>query len=383
MPRRSGFLEIGYQWPDRVRAWNQCNEAKGGREVKVLVTGASGRVGANLTKKLIEEGHTVRAFVFPGDESRMHKLDGYDVETQYGDVRNYDDVVKAVLGMDAVYHIAAAMIGPFQNVDYFDINAKGTFHVVEAVRQNCPNLHRLIYAGTDATYPTFPDTGPEQAATEDVHVEPTGLYALSKWMGERLVLNHYRQYGTPSVIFRFAWVMGAGEILDPNYARMYWLSKVRDQANAQRGKSAEADAIADQLDALWPGEERMLVTYSSSGKSNSMYFVDVRDLLQGLLLGLNRPEAVGEVFNLPGQRRWLHSEVVPYISERIGVPYVERHLSTPAKYRGLSREKAGRVLGYEPEHDLASMVDLGLAMQRGEEIDLIATGVPYGSAKEA
>ena len=67
-------------------------------------------------------------------------------------------------------------------------------------------------------------------------------------------------------------------------------------------------------------------------------------------------------------------------SERIGVPYVERHLKTPGKYRGLSREKAGRILGYDPQHDLASMVDLGLAMQRGDEIDLIATGVPYGKA---
>ncbi|MFH1084340.1 MAG: NAD(P)-dependent oxidoreductase, partial [Chloroflexota bacterium] len=304
--------------------------------MKILVTGASGRVGANLTKALLDRGHTVRAFIFPQDASRMHKLDAYNVDIQQGDLRDYDAVAKAVTGMDAVYHIGAAMIGPFQNADYFDINAKGTFNVVEAVRQNCPNLHRLIYAGTDATYPTFPDTGPEQSATEDMHVEPTGLYALSKWMGERLVLNHYRQYGTPSVIFRFAWVIGAGEILDPNYTRMYWLSKVRDQYAAQRGKSAEADQIADQLDALWPGEERMLVTYSSSGKSHSMYFVDVRDLLQGLLLGLDKPEAVGEVFNLPGQRRWLHSEVAPYISQRIGVPDVELTMPRPASYRGLS-----------------------------------------------
>ncbi len=348
--------------------------------MKILVTGASGRVGANLTKALLDRGHAVRAFIFPQDVSRMHKLDAYDVEIQQGDLRNYDDVVRAVKGMDAVYHIGAAMIGPFQNADYFDINAKGTFNVAEAVRQNCPNLHRLIYAGTDATYPTFPDTGPEEAATEDMNVEPTGLYALSKWVGEKMVMNHYRQYGTPTAIFRFAWVIGAGEILDPNYTRMYWLSKVRAQYAAGRGKSAEGDQVADQLDALWPGEERLLVTYSSSGKSHSMYFVDVRDLLQGLLLGLEKPEAVGQVFNLPGPRRFLTSEVVPYMSERIGMPYVEIHLPWPASYRGLSWEKAHRVLGYTPQHDMDSMVELGLKMRRGEPIDLIPTGVPYGSA---
>ena len=49
------------------------------------------------------------------------------------------------------------------------------------------------------------------------------------------------------------------------------------------------------------------------------------------------------------------------------------------RYRVLSWEKAHRVLGYTPEHDYRSMVELGLAMQRGEPIDLIPTGVPYGA----
>jgi len=348
--------------------------------VRILVTGASGRVGANLCKVLLESGHDVRAFIYPGDASRMHKLDAYDLDIYQGDLRNYENVVAAVSGMDAVYHVGAAMIGPFENADYFEINARGTFNVIEAVRQTNPGLKRLIYASTDACYPRFLDTEPGQEGVEDMAVNPVGMYAITKWMGERLVLAYHRQYGLPVVAFRFAWVIGAGEILDPNYTRMYWLSKVREQYSGRRGQSDQVDQTADMLDALWPGEERLLISYSSAGIAHSMYYVDVRDLLQGLLLGLTRPEAVGELFNLPGIRPLPCDEVVPHISERIGVPFVEAHFPEPGGYRGLSWEKAHRMLGYTPVHGVESMVDLALAMRQGESIDVIPTGVPYGSA---
>ena len=51
--------------------------------MKILVTGATGRVGANLVKALLEKGHQVRAFIYPGDASRMDKLDTYDVDGSY------------------------------------------------------------------------------------------------------------------------------------------------------------------------------------------------------------------------------------------------------------------------------------------------------------
>ncbi|MBC7078725.1 MAG: NAD(P)-dependent oxidoreductase, partial [Synergistales bacterium] len=279
--------------------------------MRVLVTGASGRVGANLTKRLIEEGHTVRAFVYPGDESRMHKLDSYDVEIQYGDLLKYDDVAKAVRGMEVVFHIAAAMIGPFDNAAYFDTNAKGTFNVVEAVRQEAPKLHRLIYASTDAIYPRFPDDELGKVVTEDMPVEPTGMYAFSKWVGERLVFMYHRQYGTPSVTFRFAWVMGAGEIADPNYARFYWLSKTIESYRNMTKRSAKDEQALAILESVWPGEERLLISRSKAGVSMLMHFVDVRDLVQGLILGMEKDTAVGELFNLPGPRLLAADELVP------------------------------------------------------------------------
>ncbi len=65
--------------------------------MKILVTGSHGRIGANLVKRLLGKGHEIRGFVYPGDASRAHKLDGFDrVELVEGDLRDDDAVAQAV-----------------------------------------------------------------------------------------------------------------------------------------------------------------------------------------------------------------------------------------------------------------------------------------------
>ena len=69
--------------------------------MKVLVTGGTGRIGANLSVSLLAKGHDVRCFVYPGDASRAGKLAAYDrVEVVEGDLRSLDDVRRAVQGVD-------------------------------------------------------------------------------------------------------------------------------------------------------------------------------------------------------------------------------------------------------------------------------------------
>jgi UDP-glucose 4-epimerase len=160
---------------------------------------------------------------------------------------------------------------------------------------------------------------------------------------------------------------------------MFWLSKVMTQYEAQKGRSAEAQQAFSILENLWPGEERLVTTRSEAGVPFMMHFVDVRDLLQGLLLGMEKDEAIGGLFTLPGPKMFSSDEVVPYLSQRLGIPYVEANLPISRTYRELSWAKTHRVLGYTPEHGLESMVEMGLAMRRGERVGLIATGVPYGS----
>ncbi len=90
--------------------------------MKIMVTGATGRIGANLVMRLLEQGHAIRSFVYPGDASRAGKLDASaGVETVWGDLRNLQDVRNAVAGVDVVYHLAAAFQGPFDNRQFLAI----------------------------------------------------------------------------------------------------------------------------------------------------------------------------------------------------------------------------------------------------------------------
>ena len=78
--------------------------------MKILVTGISGRIGANLAKALVEAGHEVRGLVWANDR-RLDKLTALNVELIEGTIENPADVDKAVAGVDAICHLAAAFQG--------------------------------------------------------------------------------------------------------------------------------------------------------------------------------------------------------------------------------------------------------------------------------
>ncbi len=353
--------------------------------MKVLVTGATGRVGANLVKALLEKGHQVRAFIYPGDASRMAKLDEYDVEKIEGDLRNEDHISKAVEGMEVIYHIGAAMGGPFDSLQYFDINARGTLNILEAARRQ-KNLSRVIYASTDALYPSDHKTSryPE-ILTEESEIRPTMPYAMTKWFGEQLCVTYHQQYGLPTVSLRFALVVGPGELLDmPLPGDRMWLSKMIESLKGARDRGpAFAEAFA-RLEAAWPGEERLLISRDGNDIPAKLAVVDIRDLVQWLLAAMDREEAVGQVINVPGPEPVKWDVAVPLISERLGIPYVDvaLPLETPFVYHcEISYEKAHRLLGYQPIHGTESMLDLAIAMREGRDMGLIPTGVRYGQAE--
>ena len=185
--------------------------------MKILVTGSHGRVGGNLVRRLLDKGHDIRGFVYPGDASRADKWEGIDeVEVIEGDLRDYEAVSRAVEGVDAVYHLAAAFASPHSHIEYLQINGLGTLHLLEAVREKVPNLQRFVYACTEAIYWKVEESGRlfEKPISEDMvsatHAMP---YFLTKWIGEELVMNYHVQYGVPSVVCRFATIFEPSEFL--------------------------------------------------------------------------------------------------------------------------------------------------------------------------
>jgi len=114
----------------------------------VLVTGATGHLGANVVRRLLDDGKAVRVLLQPGlDQSAV---DGLEVERVFGDIRSLDDMRKATKGCERIFHTAAKI--STLNSDQkemrllYDINVLGTRNVLEAAKEN--DCGRVVVTGS-------------------------------------------------------------------------------------------------------------------------------------------------------------------------------------------------------------------------------------------
>jgi len=326
-----------------------------GQPMHVLVTGITGRIGANLAAQLIYRGHTVRGLVWARDR-RTEKLKGLGVELVEGTLTQRRDVDAVVSGVDVVYHLGAAFQGggPFSEDDYFEINLRGTFHVLEACRH--AGVAQLVFASSDALYDKYVPGGMTAPITERTPRQPRGWYALSKAAGEELCDGYHRTYGLPVTILRFAMVLGAGEILD---FPQFFLSRMYD------GRPV--------LEALWEGEERLVLLQDDDGRPYKKHIADVRDIVHGCLCALGKERAFGQTYQLAGPAPFTWDEAIYRLTELLHIPFVEaRPGGVPTHYE-FDLEKARHDLGFHPEYDVVRMMVDALNHRRGEPIGVLPT----------
>src|SRR5215472_9943147 len=107
-----------------------------------LVTGASGFLGWHVARVLAERGYRVRALVRPGS-----RVDGLDVETVIGDLRDPASLERAVAGCGLVFHVAADYrLWAKDPRDLYRSNVDGTHHLLEAAR--AARVERIVYTST-------------------------------------------------------------------------------------------------------------------------------------------------------------------------------------------------------------------------------------------
>ena len=170
----------------------------------VLVTGGAGFVGATLVRQLVERGHRIRVIDNYTTGHPSH-LDGVDAELVEGDIRDEAALDKALAGVDAVMHLAAAgsVVKSVQDpVTNFEVNVIGTFRVLDAARRG--GVERVVLASTggaligDATPPVNESSLPK----------PISPYGASKLAGEGYAHAFAKAYGLRTVALRFANVYG-------------------------------------------------------------------------------------------------------------------------------------------------------------------------------
>jgi hypothetical protein len=139
---------------------------------KALVTGATGHLGANLVRRLLADGETVRALVRPGDRSAA--LDGLDVERVVGDLRDSAAITAAVRGCERVYH-AGALVSTVEGDGehkraIFETNVLGTQHVLEASLR--AGVRRVVVTGSFSAVGYDPEN-PSLPSNEEMPFDPS------------------------------------------------------------------------------------------------------------------------------------------------------------------------------------------------------------------
>jgi nucleoside-diphosphate-sugar epimerase len=115
--------------------------------MKLLVTGASGHLGANLVRRLLWEGEDVRVLVRPDEDNRGVDVLGSQIEVVEGDLRDRGSLGRALKGVRRAYHCAAqvsTVAGREQEI--FESNVIGTKNFLQAAREN--GLERVVVTGS-------------------------------------------------------------------------------------------------------------------------------------------------------------------------------------------------------------------------------------------
>ncbi len=175
--------------------------------MKVLVTGATGFIGAQLAQELVRQGHQVR--VLRRTSSKTLMLDGLAVEHAFGDILEPEAVAQAVADCEFVFHVAAlASYWRAQRKQVYDVNVRGTQIVLDACLR--AGVRRIVFTSSVAAI-GVPRDG--QTAHEDTPFDPlsaTFAYADSKRRAEEVVRAMVAR-GLDVVIVNPAAVIGPGD----------------------------------------------------------------------------------------------------------------------------------------------------------------------------
>lgn len=196
-----------------------------------LVTGGAGFVGSNLAHRLLQQGERVRILdnlSRPGVEKNVAWLEanhGGRFELIRGDVRDAAVLERAVHGTSHVFHLAAQVAVTTSLVDPrldFDVNARGTLNLLEAVRAQA-HPPSVVYTSTNKVYGALEDiplrTTLGRYEPEDEALRARGIsearplsfhspYGCSKGTADQYVLDWAHTFGIPAVVFRMSCIYG-------------------------------------------------------------------------------------------------------------------------------------------------------------------------------
>lgn len=357
-----------------------------GMTKRVLVTGGAGFIGCHVVRMLLQRGYAVRVLdslidQVHGDVAARDPVLG-DVELIRADVRDLDRVTDALDGADSVIHLAAE-VGVGQSMyaidRYVSVNDGGTAVLFQALIDR--PVARVVVASSMSIYgeglyrsaagermddvtrpaqrgaaewdPVGPDGRPmtPMATPEWKRPNLASVYALTKYVQERLTLTVAPAYGMQGVALRLFNVYGPGQALSNPYTGVLAIFASRLH-NRQRPMVFE------------DGEQRR-------------DFVHVEDVARAFLLALEHPDAPGQVFNIGSGNDVSILQVGAALAGAMGVPHLTPEVMSKARTGDIRHcfadiSLARDVLGFSPRRSFDdSLGELAEWVQQQEARDRV------------
>lgn len=198
---------------------------------QVLITGGAGFIGSHLVEHLFRDAYEVKVLdnFSTGRRENLDHLHTFERLTlNECDIKYFDSIQNHFQDIDWVFHIASlADIVPSieRPDDYYQSNVHGTFNVLEACRKY--GIKRFIYAASSSCY-GIPDSYP---TSETAEIRPQYPYALTKYLGEQLVMHWCKVYKLPAVSLRLFNVYGPKSRTSGTYGAVFGVFLAQKLAN--------------------------------------------------------------------------------------------------------------------------------------------------------
>ncbi|HEV7860312.1 MAG TPA: NAD(P)-dependent oxidoreductase [Pyrinomonadaceae bacterium] len=287
--------------------------------MRVLLTGGTGLIGAQVLERLIARGDLVRVLVRPQTLAQPHKvrhLKGREqVEIVQGSLTDKNILDQATGEVDVIYHTAALLPRPgTQPADLIQTNVEGTKNLLRAsVASGRP---RVVFTSSVIVY----DSGP-WPVTEDAPVKNRGVYGKNKIDAENLLFHHREDDGLDYVVLRLSHVYGPG-----------------------------ATYFDRLLNQILSSPYRVLL----EKRRKVEQWVHLTDVAEAIILAGTQPAVAGQTFNIAGNQIITYRELVPIVMPAAsrrhwsGFESTQRHAG-PASTLKYDIRKAQSLLGFTPK----------------------------------
>lgn len=282
---------------------------KAGKTAKrAFVTGASGFTGSHLCRALVERGYSVTALI--RSTSNTDQLKHLGVETVEADLGGSFSLNGEMKDVDVVFHVAAAYRKEGVSKEHFwKVNVDATRTLLKSARNS--GVKRFVHCSTVGVQGEI-DHPP---ATESAPYKPGDHYQESKMVGEKLALSFFERYGVEGVVVRPVGIYGPG---DTRFLKLF--------KYVNNGK----------FRMIGSGEVLYHLTY-------------VEDLVNGMILAGERPEAVGHIYTIGGEEYLKLKDFVGLIAKTLKRPLPKKQIPlAPVYWAAAVCETICRPLRIEP-----------------------------------